>query len=280
MLRSPAGWALAVRRDDGAIVTYARRNHTRRQRLARVPFVRGLWTIAIALPLGLRSMRTARGLRRSGVGPAPTPQQRAVQLATLAYAVVLAVAVFQVVPARVAHNLGDGRWVRAGESFGAIAALGIYIGLVRMLPSVRRLFGYHGAEHQVVAAYEAGLPVSVAAARGMSRLHPRCGSTFVLVVLFLEGVIHVVAPFAIIRTLEVPLALVLAYELQKRATACATRRWSRAVLTPGMWLQRLTTRTPDDGQLEVAAAAMHAVLRLDRSAVQPVDTARVAAPVA
>jgi uncharacterized protein YqhQ len=138
-----------------------------------------------------------------------------------------------------------------------------YVGAVGLLPEVRRVFMYHGAEHKVVNAWERGAPLVVEEVQKCSRFHPRCGTSFLLVVLLVAVVVFSLLgkpPLAwrvASRVLLVPLIAGIAYEVLR---AGARSRWLRPLLVPGMWLQRLTTREPEPHQVEVALRALQRVL--------------------
>jgi uncharacterized protein YqhQ len=141
-----------------------------------------------------------------------------------------------------------------------------YIGLLSRLRDLRRVFQYHGAEHKTISCYEAGLPPTPENAQRFSRLHPRCGTSFLLIVMIVA--IFVFAPIGLpawylllaTRILGVPLIAGISFEIIKFAGRNRSRRWVRAVMWPGMQLQLLTTREPDREQLAVAIAALQAVL--------------------
>jgi uncharacterized protein YqhQ len=134
---------------------------------------------------------------------------------------------------------------------------------------LRRVFEYHGAEHKTISCYEAGLPLEPAVAQQFSRLHPRCGTSFLLVVMIVA--IFVFAPIGLpawywllaSRILGIPLIAGLSYEVIKWAGRNRNKRWVRALMWPGLMLQNLTTREPDEQELEVAIAALEAVLAVE-----------------
>ncbi len=144
-----------------------------------------------------------------------------------------------------------------------------YLTLLSRLRDLRRVFEYHGAEHKTISCYEAGRELTPANAQRFSRLHPRCGTSFLLIVMIVA--IFVFAPIGLpawywlvaTRILGVPLIAGLSFELIKFAGRNRSRRWVRAVMAPGMQLQLLTTREPDAAQLEVAIAALQAVLAVE-----------------
>jgi uncharacterized protein YqhQ len=268
MLRGAAGWALAVRRTDGTIAISTQRAARGRGGFARRPFVRGLAAVGDAFVLGLRTLNAAVLLRHPIAPPPPTARARVWGTISLLGAVAFAAALFGFLPTVIASNF-DGTAGHVAEPLTRTAAIVTYIAAVGLLPEVRRVFGYHGAEHQVVSAYEASAPgsaVSAPHAAAHSRFHPRCGTTFIVLVALVEGLVHALpmlpaSPMA--RAVEVPLAIMLAYEAVYLATNHRRRWWARIVLAPGRALQRLTTRPPDLGQLEVGCAALDALLLLE-----------------
>ncbi len=165
--------------------------------------------------------------------------------------------------------------VRLGIFFG-------YIGLVSRMHYVRRVFQYHGAEHKAINALEAGEPLSVESARAQSRLHPRCGTSFVVIVMVIATIV-----FAFSRQLglpvylRIPIELLLtlpvagvAFELLRLAGRYRNNPVAAALSRPGMWTQLLTTREPDDSQLEVALASLKAVMEAEQRDTSPVDAAQ------
>ena len=144
-----------------------------------------------------------------------------------------------------------------------------YLLLLSRLRDLRRVFEYHGAEHKTISCYEAGLELTPENAQRFSRLHPRCGTSFLLVVMIVA--IFVFAPIGLpawywlvlTRIVGVPLIAGISFEIIKFAGRNRRRRWVRAVMFPGLQLQKLTTREPDLDQLAVAIAAMEAVLAVE-----------------
>ncbi len=150
-----------------------------------------------------------------------------------------------------------------------------YIVLVSRIPEMRRVFQYHGAEHKTISAYEAGLPLTLENVRAQSTLHPRCGTTFMVVVIFVSilvsafvtplvlpnasGAIGQVLTF-VLRVLLLPLIAAFSYELQRVMARYCTTGPLRVLLWPGFLFQKITTREPDDQQIEVAIAAMQAAV--------------------
>jgi uncharacterized protein YqhQ len=257
---------MAVRRVDGAIAVRSHPDTRGRSSLWERPLLRGLRAIGIALPLGLRALSEAVSLRSGSTERPRGWSARAHGVATIASALAFAFALFGFVPAWVgSHAPAHGPLAHAVEPLARVVMFLAYLAAVGRLREVKRVFAYHGAEHQVVAAHEFGVAVDATVARNFSRFHPRCGTTFVVLVAVLEGVLHALVPLptgAATRAIELPLAVMLSYELLQLATGHCDRWWARALLAPGKALQRLTTGPPDQSQLEVACAALHAVLSL------------------
>ena len=144
-----------------------------------------------------------------------------------------------------------------------------YLLLLSRMRELRRVFEYHGAEHKTIACYEAGQPLTPENAERYSRLHPRCGTSFLLIVMIVA--IFVFAPLGTpdwywlfaSRVIGIPLVAGLAFEVIKWFGRNRNRRWARILMSPGLQLQRLTTREPDHAQLAVAIAALEAVLAVE-----------------
>jgi uncharacterized protein YqhQ len=176
---------------------------------------------------------------------------------------------FVVVPSLLGH-FSAGRFGPLGQNLLESAVrLGLlvgYIGAISVMDDVRRLFAYHGAEHKVIHTWEAGAALEAESAKAFSRLHPRCGTSFVLVVLVLAVFFYSLvdaeslAERLLIRASLLPLLAGVGYEVLKWSSRRAFRAPLRFLIVPGLALQRLTTREPDERQLEVAIAALEAVL--------------------
>jgi uncharacterized protein YqhQ len=261
----------------------------RRHRLLRLPIVRGVVALGGSLAIGFRALEVSANAQLPPEERAPGDQDRAtggdaddgqqdgkqeiprvVWAGTVVLALALAVVLFFLIPvgltSLIKHQLGSSFlfWLVEG-----LVRTSIFLGYMLLLSRVRdlrRVFEYHGAEHKTISCYEAGLPLTPANAQRFSRLHPRCGTSFLLVVMIVA--IFVFAPIGLpawywlvaTRILGVPLIAGISFELIKFAGRNRSRPWVRAVMWPGLKLQLLTTREPDDSQLAVAIAALEAVL--------------------
>ena len=196
---------------------------------------------------------------------------RVVWVGTIVFAVVLAIGLFFLLPVGLT-SLIKGQLSDSSVLFWVVEGLirtALFLGYLYALSRVRdlrRVFEYHGAEHKTISCYEAGLPLTPPNAQRFSRLHPRCGTSFLLVVMVVA--IFVFAPIGLpawywlvaTRILGVPVIAGISFELIKFAGRHRSKKWVRAVMWPGLKLQLLTTREPDFEQLEVAIAALQAVL--------------------
>ncbi len=264
----------------------------RRHRALRLPILRGIVALGGSLAIGFRALEvsanaqlppeegselTGVGADRDGDGGAAEaqgePQEipRGVWAGTIVVAVAFAIVLFFLIPVGLT-SLIKGQlhssilfWVIEGVIRTAIF-LG-YMVLLSRIRDLRRVFEYHGAEHKTISCFEAGLPLTPLNAQRFSRLHPRCGTSFLLVVMIVA--IFVFAPIGLpawywlvlTRILGVPLIAGISFELIKFAGRNRRRGWVRAIMWPGLKLQLLTTREPDLDQLAVAIAALDAVLQ-------------------
>ena len=267
MLRDERRWAVAVRTPAGDIAVRSEPLPTWGRRWKTVPIVRGVVGVATALPVGLRAMRWSRV---QGLGRPAGGVRSVVRIAGALFALL-------VVPPFLTDHLVGGlhnNWVSViVDNLATISCLVGFSAVTGRLADLRMLFEYHGAEHKVVAACEAGVPMTPEAVAPFSTRHVRCGTSLLLVIAVVAAGASMLELPAIIA---VPLVVGVAVELQGRAAANMRRSWVRALVRPGLALQRVTTREPSSDQLEVAIAALQAVTV---SAAQPssVETATVPA---
>jgi uncharacterized protein YqhQ len=280
MMRGRREMAVAVRAPSGEVVVWSEPLASSRlaRRVRPWPFVRGAILLADTLALGMRALlfSAAFSLPHPGVSAdkadAGAIKGRHLWLAVAA-ALLFAVGLFFVLPLA-AMTLVD-RFIDSAllgnlvEGAIRLALLLGYVLAIGKMPEVRRVFGYHGAEHKAIHAWEAGDELSVRNARRHPLEHPRCGTGFLLVVMLLSVVVFVLVgrpamPIRLAsRVLLVPVFAAVAYEFLKVAGRHASHWVMRVLLAPGLRLQRLTTREPDDAMLEVAVAALLRVLAAD-----------------
>jgi uncharacterized protein YqhQ len=273
MMRGISSWAVAVRNPQGQVeisseplVPWAKRH-----RLWRVPVIRGVVALGESLKIGFRALAISANaqLEEDEEGKREEIGGWLWGL-TIALSMALAVGLFFVVPvgltSLIKDQLGSSLLFWLIEGILRTAIFIAYIAAISRLPDLRRVFEYHGAEHKTISCYEAEDELTPARAKLYSRLHPRCGTSFLLIVMVLA--IFVFAPIGLpawywllaSRILGIPLIAGLSYEVIKWAGRNRRKRWVRAVMWPGLMLQNLTTREPDEEQLAVAIAALEKVL--------------------
>jgi uncharacterized protein YqhQ len=289
MMRGVSTWAVAVRlpAPEGApagtlgdidVRTEPLVSWTKRHRAYRLPIVRGVVALAESLVIGFKAL----GISANAQVPEGEGEiSGGLWAGTIVIALAFAIGLFFVVPVGVTSLIKDALdsaflfWLVEGILRTAIF-LG-YLVLLSRLRDLRRVFEYHGAEHKTIAAYEAGVPLSPENAARFSRLHPRCGTSFLLIVMIVA--IFVFAPIGLpawwvlvlTRILGVPLIAGISFEIIKWAGRNRGKGWVRAAIWPGLQLQKLTTREPDAAQLAVAIAALEAVLAVEKPGERPAE---------
>ena len=290
MMRAPSAWAVAVRRPDG-VIEAARHELPRlstRSAAARIPLVRGVMVLGESLTLGFRALSWSaqKAVDEEGEEEPLTGRQIAF---SMTIAMVFFLAFFILVPAFVARfTSGDSALVfNIIEGAVRLALFVGYIWAIGRSQEIARVFEFHGAEHMTIHAYEAGEPLTVESVARYQPEHPRCGTSFLLIVvlgsivlfslLHQPGLMWLVAS----RILGIPIIAGLAYELLRFTGLGRETALARAMAAPGLWLQKLTTGRPQADQIEVAIASM--VTALDDAQVEnvlargPVPEAAVAA---
>ncbi|MFV0413986.1 MAG: DUF1385 domain-containing protein [Oscillospiraceae bacterium] len=284
MMMGPAKWCLAVRTPGGEIVT---EEHETKKRAAwtKIPLVRGVFSFVNSMLTGYKTlMRSAElalteeekeqdlskfdrwlnekfGEKATGV----------VMAASSVLGIALALVLFLFLPTFLVSLFNTylyplGNFSTLAEGVLKIALFVGYLALVRRSKEIKRVFSYHGAEHKTIFCYEAGKPLTVENIRRQTRFHPRCGTSFVLIVLIISILLNSILPWGQgillrvgLKLLMLPLVMGFSYEIIRLAGRY-DNIVTRIVSAPGLWLQRLTTSEPDDSMIEVAIAAVGPVL--------------------
>lgn len=318
MMRGRTSAAVAVRRPDDSIYLYEEALSPRlyQNKLFRLPFVRGILQLWEMLVLGTRLMTLAANVASGAVDPdalqalttattasegagiadAPQAGERAAEkpaeiggaafVGTILLSLTFAVAIFFVAPLIITnlfrHQIGEGWLNLILEGVIRLAFLIGYLLLIGRLADIQRVFGYHGAEHKAINAMEQGDPLDVPHVRRASRVHTRCGTGFLLIVMVLSIFVFALVgspslPIKILsRIVLVPVVAGIAYELMRLGAANYRFRIVRWLLAPGLALQGLTTREPDDSMIECAITALKRVMQRDHVSVpgdKPEDAA-------
>ena len=273
MMRSPSSWAVAVRKQNGEIAQVVKHiaSPMARNRLFRLPVIRGVIALGESLAIGFRALAISANYaaqEEDDDGEVTTEITRGQIIFSFAIAIGFALMLFKVGPALVTSWLP----VESTELFviveGVIrvSVFILYILLISLLPDLRRVFQYHGAEHKAINALEAGAELTPQNVQKFSLIHPRCGTAFLLWVMVIAIFVFALVgrpdwPLLIAsRILLLPVIAGLAYELIRYAGKHQDNRVLMTLLAPGLWLQRLTTREPTDDQVEVSIQALQRVM--------------------
>ncbi len=266
MMRNRQEMVIACRRSGGDITTHREEVSTLAQRypFLRWPFIRGIVAFIEALTLGVKVLNISTEKVLEEEGETLSPVQT---FFTVSTAIVLAVALFFLLPTFISNFIPSTGAVVSNlvEGLLRIFIFVSYVVAISQWGEIKRFFEYHGAEHKAIFCYEAGQELSVENAAGFSCRHPRCGTSFILIVLLVSILLFSFFGWPslwerlLIRILMLPLVAALAYELI-RLTAQSSFKPLKALALPGLWLQRLTTREPDHLQLEVALKALKNLL--------------------
>ncbi|PYT31385.1 MAG: DUF1385 domain-containing protein [Acidobacteria bacterium] len=260
MMRAPHSYCVAVRKPSGEVVTHEMPvpRMSEKYKIFKYPVLRGLGVLGQAMSLGIKALRfSANTALDDGSG-----ERKPKELSSGAMALQLVLKWNPALNGRIAFNAVDG--------IIRLAIFLTFLFLVSRSKDIRRVFQYHGAEHKVVFNFESGKPVTVDNAQAFTTFHPRCGTSFLLVVMVISMIIYTLIPFQgfgmklLSRIVLLPVITGLSYELIRFA---AKRRGSfLALLTaPGLWLQRITTQPPSNEQTEVAICALDHAMALETS---------------
>lgn len=290
MMKSPEKTAMAVRKKDGTIdISYPKHKSLREKyKILAIPFIRGIVAYVESMLQGYKAMMDSMEISGfTDLDDEDTPEDKKISekkqgiimsivtvIGTI-LGVALAVGLFMGIPWGVVkgieHLKGDplAKPVRAlVENFIKLAVLLVYMWAVSFIKDMRRVFAYHGAEHKTIFCYEKGLPLTVENVRKQSRLHPRCGTSFLILMIFVGIVFSTLLQFipgiydlgwawVVAKILMLPLICGAGFELLK---ICGRydNLFTRIISAPGKWMQKITTKEPEDGMIEIAIAALRA----------------------
>jgi uncharacterized protein YqhQ len=282
MMRVPGAYATAVRKEDGSIEISRNsfNSLTEQFALLKKPLLRGVISLFESLKIGLSTLQFSAdvALREENLAKGKSEQKEKplVAILTTIFALLLGIIFFGVLPLYITtrllniekmalvFNLVTGGW--------RMLFFLVYLWVISLMKDIQRLFQYHGAEHKVVFTFESGQELNVANTRSFTTHHPRCGTSFIFIILLASilmyalidtGIIFVFGRITlslriIFHLLLLPLVAGTGYELLKITARYQNQWWGRWLSTPGLWLQRITTKPPTDDQIEVAIAALRA----------------------
>ena len=291
MMRGVDRSAMAVRRESGEIVV-EQWEHKASSSVwyKRTPLIRGIFNFVDQMISGYKCIMRSAELSGMDLEEEPSPFEQKLEkmfgehLVKVLYGVasvlgvLLAVGLFMILPTAISKGvnfLAGGAIANAGlsllEGGIKIAVFVSYMALVRRMPEMYRMFSYHGAEHKTIACYEAGEELTVENVRRHIRFHPRCGTSFLLIVLVISILVFSVVTWqngilrVVLKLLLLPVVVSISYEIIKLAGRYDNLA-TRIISKPGLWLQRLTTVEPDDSMIEVAIASMKPVIPKEEGA--------------
>lgn len=293
MMRGLGHWAVAVRKPATDQIIDGERDMTqppqggivvervpftpalRKHRLLRLPLVRGVVALVESMKIGFKALNISANAQLSDTQDDDSQElSRGAWVGTIVFSMVFAIGLFFLLPAVITKLIGNdlpGDLVFViVEKLIRVVILLAYLFLLSRLHDLRRIFEYHGAEHKAIFCYEAKMELTPENAQKFSRFHPRCGTSFLLIVMVIAIVVF--APLGrpdwyvllISRVVGIPIVTGIAFEVIKWFGKYRTKAWSRALMWPGLQLQRLTTREPDLEQLAVAIAALQSVLEVEQ----------------
>ena len=290
MMRAPKSLSIAVRLPDGHIIVRNSRLRllSDRFRVLRLPILRGVVSLFSMLMLGVKALTYSANKAYGGDEEDEEIGNLALG-ATVVLGIGFGLALFFLLPlvlTRLARNefeiLGESGFLfNLVDGLFRVLIFLIYIRLITLIKDIKRVFEYHGAEHKSIFAYEAGEALTLENAKKYGTLHPRCGTSFLLMVMVISilvfSLIPVQASFAVkagSRLLLVPLIAGLSYEAIKLGDRKRQNRFFSTILMPGLWLQRLTTNEPSDDQIEIALVALKESLKTEEAVGLPDDYCR------
>jgi len=282
MMRGKTAYALAVRRPDGEIevINQPLPDKSKRSSILKLPLIRGVMEFGSSMKVGFRALSQSAEIAMDGETAEPGRIERfligvfgeklnkVLMGFAMVIAVVFALGLFMLFPAWIGTMLMPfvGSWVGVIEGLIRILLFILYVVLISQARDIRRTFQYHGAEHMAINCYEQNLPLTYENISKCSRLHKRCGTSFLLVVMVISMILFIILRIDNVwlrfgsRIILLPLIAGLAYEVSVKWAGKRDNFLVRAIILPGMALQRMTTGEPDAEQIEVAVTALEQVL--------------------
>lgn len=274
MMRSPQWLATAVRKPSGEIVYKKTKISSNRGKLAKIPFVRGAVSLFDALVMGIKELTFSAN--QSEVEEEEQITQKEAVMTTVV-SLALGIGLFVVIPSLIGSFVFSNNKIHSNllEAVLRLLFFIFYIWVISFSKDVKRVYEYHGAEHKSIYAYENGLELTPENAKKFTTLHPRCGTSFLLIVMLISIIVFSCMDFilpvpkdmlqkiiikVVLRVIMMPVIAGISYEIQRYSSNHLDRCWVKLVAFPGLSLQRITTKEPDLDQLEVAIVAIKAAL--------------------
>jgi uncharacterized protein YqhQ len=285
MMRAPHSYCVAVRKANGELITEESplAKVSDKYPIFKYPLIRGLGTLGQAMWLGLKALRFSANAALEGTAEGAAADAKPVKVSTgmmglnLAFSLLFFIFLYKFVPLFLATQLGN--YVPSMHSRLAINLVDgtiriviflAFLMLISRMKDISRVFEFHGAEHKVVFNFESGKPVTVENAQSFVTWHPRCGTSFLIVVMLISMLVYALLPFDgfaakfLARIALLPFIVGISYELIRYA-AKRPGGLMAALTTPGLWLQRVTTQPPSDEQTAVAIHALNGAMALEKA---------------
>jgi uncharacterized protein YqhQ len=276
MMKAPAGWSVAVRNPKGEIslktVTSKKQGW-----FFKLPVIRGVLALGSALSIGIKAIEFS-----GSVAYQENENEKPISALSMSFsiglAIIFAIGLFKFLPLFLTTLIGDAAKGVSNSSFlfnliDGLLRVGIfflYIFAIGFWKEMKRIYQYHGAEHKVIYSYEAGEELTVENAKKHKPYHPRCGTSFLLIVMVISIMIFMLIPKDwsfiekfISRVILIPVIAGISYEMLRLSAKMKNNPVIGLIVLPGLFLQRMTVKEPDESQIEVAIAAMNEVLKLD-----------------
>ncbi len=269
MMRGPKETAMAVRKPDGGIQVenFPHRDIRKKIPFLKLPFVRGVVALVESMVIGMKALNQSANWALEDDEEELTNGEL---ILTAVVAFALAIGLFMMLPAAVVHftqrYIGGIIAQNIVEGIVRVTVFLLYVYAISKTPDIKRVLMYHGAEHKTIAAQEAGVTMTPENVRRFPRLHPRCGTSFLLLVMVISIIVHIFLGDGSLfyrlgsRLLVFPVVAGLSYEFLQFTGRCSDRPWVKVLIAPGLQLQRLTTAEPDDSMLEVAITSLRACM--------------------
>lgn len=277
MMRGPEYLATAVRKPSGEIVYKKTRNSNAKNKILKIPFLRGGVMLFDALVLGVKELTFSANQSEEQEEEQLTDKQA---IMTAIFSIGLGILLFVVLPSLISNLVFKDNRINSNilEAFIRIIFFVLYIWLISFSKEIKRVFQYHGAEHKVIYAHENNLELNVENSQKFTTLHPRCGTSFLLIVMLVSIIIFSSLDFILpvpqnlvekivirvgLRVIFMPIIAGISYELQRYSSRHLDNPLVKMLAAPGLMLQKITTKEPDDSQIEVAIVALKVALGED-----------------
>ncbi len=271
MMRGQRSLAVAVRAPNGQVQVSTKPVSNARTGIRKIPFLRGIAALAESLVLGIQALFESANI---SLGEHDEKISGLLLWGTMAVSIIFAAAVFFVTPLLITHlldpYLNSTLLSNLVEGVIRVVIFILYLALVNLIPDLRVVFAYHGAEHKTINAYEHHVPLEPEPVSRFSTAHVRCGTSFLFAVMIIAIIVFsfVGSPDIWIRIISrivlIPVIAGIGYEFTRFSARYAENRVIRVLFLPGLALQKLTTRQPDNGQIEVAISALKGVIEADK----------------